>query len=82
MRALPEVEFSDEQAEVAERIQDILAARSRVVAGDIAKLLASRSDGELFGQTEFLIRDALLGLGAEAIDTALEERKLCSDCLR
>jgi hypothetical protein len=37
--------------------------------------MASRANGQLFGETEFLMRDAVHRLGAEGIDIALHERK-------
>jgi hypothetical protein len=75
MRELPTIELTDEQADEAERIRDILAARSAVVVDYIARLLASRENRALFGETEFLIRDAVHRLGAEGFDAALAERK-------
>lgn len=41
----------------------------------IAQMLASKSDGELFGQTEFDMRDRLLHLGAQSLETAAWERQ-------
>jgi len=37
--------------------------------------LASKPNAELFGETEFQIRDRCLHLGACVFDAALEERK-------
>jgi len=37
--------------------------------------LASKKDSEIFGQTEYEIRDSVHKLGAHAIETALQERK-------
>ena len=75
MRELPEVVLTEAQEEEAERIRDILAAKSQAVVEYVSRLLASREDGHLLGETEFLIRDALHRLGAEGIDAALHERK-------
>lgn len=75
MRELPTIELTDEQADEAERIRDILAAKSGVVVDYISRLLASKEDRHLLGETEFLIRDAVHRLGAEGIDAALAERK-------
>lgn len=41
----------------------------------LATLLASKDDHELFGETEFRVRDAVHQLGAKAIEAALEERQ-------
>jgi hypothetical protein len=70
-----EIPLSDEQEAEAARIEDILNAKSRVLTRYMARLLASKSNGELFGATEFQIRDAVHRLGAEGFDAALAERK-------
>jgi hypothetical protein len=75
MRELRAIELTEEQADAARRIRDILAARSAAVVDYMSRLLASRSNRELFGETEFLIRDAVHRLGAEGFDAALSERK-------
>lgn len=76
MRELPGVVLTEAQEEEAERIRDILSAKSQAVVDYVSRLLASRDDGHLLGETEFLIRDAVHRLGAEGIDAALHERKL------
>jgi hypothetical protein len=63
-----------EEAE-AQRIADVVAARMRGEALQIGRLLASKANSELFGQTEFLVRDAVHRIGAAAFEIALEERK-------
>lgn len=59
----------------AQRIAKILQEK---MAGDIvqlARLLVSKKDAEIFGHTEFQVRDQVHELGAKAIQTVLEERK-------
>lgn len=75
MRALPEIVLTPEQAEEAERIEDILSAKAQATVRYLAQLMASKGNGQLFGETEFLMRDAVHRLGAEGIDIALHERK-------
>jgi hypothetical protein len=41
----------------------------------LARLLVSKSDRELFGQTEFQVRDLLLRAGAKAYEEHLREKK-------
>ena len=69
------IELTPEQEQEAERIADILMAKMRVEAQNIARLLVSKDNPELFGQTEFQLRDMMLRLGAQGIDAALSERK-------
>ena len=71
----PEIVLSEEQEQEAARIEDILNAKGRVTTKYMARLLASKSNRELFGETEFQIRDAVHHLGAEGLDAALAERK-------
>lgn len=64
-----------EQEQEAQRIGKILQEK---MAGDIvqlARLLVSKKDAEIFGKTEFEVRDRVHQLGAKAIETVLEERK-------
>ena len=67
--------LTTEQLAEAERIEDVLMAGVRGEARQIARLLASKQNSELLGETEFRIRDCCHRLGARAIDAALEERK-------
>jgi len=64
----------EKQAEAA-RIVDVAMAKARVELEAAAALVASKADGELFGQTEFQIRDMVHRIGAAVLDAALEERK-------
>ena len=75
MLALPQIELTPEQAEEAERIADVLSAKAQATVRYLSQLLASKGNGQLFGETEFLMRDAVHRLGAEGIDIALHERK-------
>ena len=80
MRELPVIVLTEEQEEEAAAIEDILRAKSQVTARDMARLMASKGNRQLWGETEFLLRDAVHRLGAEGIDIALQERNsvVCS----
>jgi hypothetical protein len=41
----------------------------------MARLLVSKPDSEIFGQTEFELRDSAHRVAAHALETALQERK-------
>lgn len=69
------IELTPEQEQEALAIADILMAAMRVEAVNIGRMLASKDNANLFGQTEFQMRDILLKLGARGLDAALEERK-------
>lgn len=78
MKAIPQAVrrelTADEEAE-AERIADIVVGRMRAEAMELGRMLVSKANGELFGETEFQVRDAVHRVGAVALDAALEERK-------
>ena len=69
------LDLNEEQQAQAERIEALLMERMRSEAKQMAAILASKPNSELFGETEFQIRDHCLRLGACAFDAALEERK-------
>ena len=41
----------------------------------MARALASKADGELFGRNEFEVRDQVHQLGAQALESAANERQ-------
>jgi hypothetical protein len=67
--------LTTEQEDEAAVLEDLLAAKFRSTARHLARLLISKKNSELFGETEFQIRDALHRLGADSLDAALTERK-------
>ena len=77
-RALPEIKLTPEQADEAEQIADILSAKAQATVRYLSQLMASQANRQLFGETEFLMRDAVHRWGAEGIDIALHER----NCVR
>jgi hypothetical protein len=64
-----------EQEHEAERIAAILLETMQEEAKNIGRLLASKANSELFGQTEFQLRDILLRLGTQSVEAVLAERK-------
>ena len=57
------------------RILDVVLGAAEVEIRQLAKLLASKSNRELLGATEFLVRDGVHRIGVRLIEAALEERK-------
>ena len=68
-------DLTPEQEAEAQRIADIIATRTRADALAMARLMASKADRDLLGESEFQIRDRVHKLGAHVIETALQERK-------
>jgi hypothetical protein len=71
----PQRELSAEQVADAERIYQALRQATEDEVWRIAQLLASKPDAQLFGATEFEIRDIVHEIGAKAIQAALDGRK-------
>ena len=72
---MEELQLTAEQESEADRILDVVKGAAEVELRQIARLLASKSNRELFGATEFRLRDVVHGIGARALEAALEERK-------
>ena len=64
----------DQEAE-ARRIFEVLKGTVDADLMAMARLLASKDTGELFGRTEFEVRDRVHAIGAKALETALAGRK-------
>lgn len=75
MSHLPRLSLAPEQEAQAQA----LAQRIRQLSEDelllIARLLVSKSEADLFGDTEFQVRDLLLRAGAKAFEEHLRQKK-------
>jgi hypothetical protein len=69
------LDLTPEQEAEAQRIADRVLEASRAEIVAMARLLASKPDRQLLGQTEFEVRDRVQRIGARALETALDERK-------
>ena len=72
---MADIPLNPEQEAEAQRLLDLMKDAFVSEAEHLARLLASKSDAQLLGRTEFAVRDAVHRLGAKAIETALQERK-------
>lgn len=68
-------QLTPEQEAQAQRVAAIIAQKIKEEALQMARLLAAKPDAELFGKTEFELRDRVHRIGALALETALAERK-------
>ena len=64
----------DQEAE-ARRIFEVLKDKADAELWAVARLLAAKEMGELFGRTEFEVRDQVHRIGAGAVESALAGRK-------
>jgi hypothetical protein len=68
------IELTAEQEAEAQRIEEILLEASRQDIHELARLMASKENHEIFGQTEYEVRDIVHRLGAKALETTANER--------
>jgi hypothetical protein len=72
---MADIPLNGEQEALAQRLGEALQQAFLDEARRLARLLASKEDAQLLGQTEFEVRDAVHRLGARALEAALDERK-------
>lgn len=69
------MDLTAEQEAEARRIYEVLKDKVDADLMAVARLLASKETGELFGRTEFEVRDRVHAIGAKAVESALAGRK-------
>ena len=67
--------LSAEQEQEAEVLEARIRQAVEQEIADLARLLVSKSEEEVFGQTEFQVRDLVLQLGAKAFEEHLRGKK-------
>jgi hypothetical protein len=67
--------LTPEQEAEAQRIAVIIGKCAQEEALNMARIMASKPDAQLLGATEFEIRDRAHQFAANALETALNERK-------
>jgi hypothetical protein len=74
-RSQPQLELNEEQEAEAQRIYERLRGAFDAELKTMARCMASKSNQQLFGQTEFELRDRVHELGARVLETAADERQ-------
>jgi parvulin-like peptidyl-prolyl isomerase len=69
------IPLSAEQEREAKILEAKIQAAVQTELADLARLLVSKSDRDLFGSTEFQVRDIVLRVGAKAYAELLREKK-------
>ncbi len=67
--------LTPEQEAEAQRLAEIIGRKAQEEALRMARLLVSKSDAEIFGQTEYELRDSAHRVAAHALEAALRGRK-------
>jgi len=71
----PVLELSEAQEAEAQRIYERLRGAFDTELHAMSRFMASKQNGELFGQTEYELRDRVHELGAWVLETAADERQ-------
>jgi hypothetical protein len=69
------MDLTPAQRAEAQRLYEALRAATDADLRALAELLASKADGEVFGPTEFEVRDRVHRIGAKAVELTLAGRK-------
>jgi hypothetical protein len=69
------MDLTPDQEADARRIFEALKGTADAELWAVARLLAAKETGELFGRTEFEVRDRVHAIGAAALEGALAGRK-------
>jgi hypothetical protein len=72
---MAELHLTPEQEAEARVLFQRLKAAFEHEAWQLARLLASKEDRHLLGRTEFEVREQVHRLGAQVLETTLQERK-------
>ena len=70
-----EIDLTSEQEMEAQRIAKVVMELTQDEVLRLGRMLAGKKNSELFGQTEFDVRDAVHRIGAAVFESALQERK-------
>jgi hypothetical protein len=68
-------QLSDEQEREAELLEEKIRSAVDQEISNLARLLVSKSERDLFGTTEFQVRDLVLRVGAQAFIEHLRGKK-------
>lgn len=71
----PNVELDEDQEAESQRIYERLRGAFDEELKRMARFMASKPNHQLFGQTEFELRDRVHELGARVLETVADERQ-------
>jgi len=69
------IDLSPEQEAEAQQLEAKIRRAIEQEVAQLARVMVSKSERELFGQTEFQIRDLVLRIGAKVYEEHLREKK-------
>lgn len=69
------LDLTEQQEAEAQRIYERVRGAMDEEIQQMARLLASKENGQLLGQTEYEIRDRVHRMGAQMLESAVDERQ-------
>ena len=67
--------MTPEELTEVQRIHDVVLKALDKDIWQVAQLMATKRDDQLFGETEFQLRDKALQMGAKALEATVNDRK-------
>jgi hypothetical protein len=67
--------MTPEELTEVQRIHDVVLKAIDKDVWQLARFMATRRDDQLFGETEFTLRDKVLRMGAQALEATVNDRK-------
>jgi hypothetical protein len=67
--------MSPETAEEVQRVHDVMLKAMEQEIWQMAEFMVTRRDDQLFGETEFTLREKALRMGAQALEATVNDRK-------
>ena len=64
-----------EQSEEVQRVHDVMLKAMEQEIWRMAEFMVTRRDDQLFGETEFALREKALRMGAQALTATVNDRK-------
>ena len=67
--------ITPEKSEEVQRVHDVMLKAMEQEIWRMAEFMVTRRDDQLFGETEFALRDKALRMGAQALEATVNDRK-------
>jgi len=67
--------MTPEKSEEVQRVHDVMLKAMEQEIWRMAEFMVTRRDDQLFGETEFTLREKALRMGAQALEATVDDRK-------
>jgi hypothetical protein len=67
--------MTPEKSEEVQRVHDVMLKAMEQEIWRMAEFMVTRRDDQLFGATEFALREKVLRMGAQALEATVDDRK-------